>query len=556
MRPQRRRQQRRSTRFPLIRPCSKTLRVWDPESGECLRTLVGHQDSVTCCAPLGVGCVVSGGTGGSMRVWSCETSETMRVLSGHTQEVSCIAVQADGAIVSGSHDCTLRVHDPASAEVLRVFTAHSERILAAAIVGEKCASSDGRTLLLWETATGRYKKLEGHKAAVTCIQGLGDERAVSASLDQTLRIWSAHNGACIRVLQSFGEAACSLCIMANGNLVAGAASARNLFVLDADSHDILRVLHDGLLDATTLCALDDDRVIAASLDETVLRLWNTSVEIDIDRDSHGEPLEAVHARLSPALDTACPPPAAERASCLLDLGDGRVASADSSILIWDAITGACLSILALHTARVTGLCALDGCIISGSADCTVAVWDSVSGALRHHLRDHHGEVLGVCALGNSLVASCSADSTVAIYDIVVGERLHLLAGHTDRVTCICATQASPAAPSPGGGGARGSSSEEDLIQVVSGSADTTVRVWNVATGACRYVLRGHTSDVSSICVLGDPAAASAASSGGGSRRRALVCSSAFDSTLRVWDVDAGVCLRVLDNQDDDYPFSK
>ena len=50
----------------------------------------------------------------------------------------------------------------------------------------------------------------------------------------------------------------------------------------------------------------------------------------------------------------------ERVSCLLDLGDGRVASADSTIFLWDALSGDCLRVLPLHTARVTGLCALDG----------------------------------------------------------------------------------------------------------------------------------------------------------------------------------------------------
>ena len=210
---------------------------------------------------------MSGGGDGSLRIWNCDTSETVRVLSGHKQQVSCVAVQSDGTIVSASHDSTLRVHDAASADILLTFTVHTDRIVCMAIAGCKCASSDGRNLLLWETASGRYKKLDGHSGAVTCLQALGDERIVSAGVDQTIRMWSVSIGACLRVLQSFGEAPCSLSILGNGNIVAGAATARNLYVLDADSHDLLRVLHDGLLDASTVCALDDDRVIAASLDE-------------------------------------------------------------------------------------------------------------------------------------------------------------------------------------------------------------------------------------------------------------------------------------------------
>lgn len=247
---------------------------------------MGHQDTVTCCAALGIGCIISGGGDGSLRIWDCDTSESVRILSGHRLEVSCVAVQADGTVVSGSLDGTLRVHDAASAEVLRTFAAHTEGIVAMCVAGVKCASSDGKTLLLWETATGRSKRLDGHRAAVTCLQCLGEERVVSASSDETVRVWMTSTGACLRVVQSLGEAPCSLSVLGNGNLVVGLETARSLSVLDADSYDVLRILHDGLLDPSTVCALDDDRVIAASLDDTVLRLWNTSVEVDVDRDAH------------------------------------------------------------------------------------------------------------------------------------------------------------------------------------------------------------------------------------------------------------------------------
>lgn len=197
--------------------------------------------------------------------------------------------------------------------------------------------------------------------------------------------------------------------------------------------------------------------------------------------------------------------------------------------------------------------------MSGSADCSVAVWDGVSGALRHHLRSQ-GEVLGVCALGNGLVASCSADSTVTVYDVIIGEQLHLLAGHRDRVTCLvsglCRARAaeegvlrrpvpSPRCsqcvrkPHPEGGI---SSPRGSLL--VTGSVDTTLRVWQVTTGLCCHELRGHTSDISSLCALPDML---------GGSRGAIVCSSAFDSTLRIWDVEAGACLRVLTDEDD-FPF--
>ena len=56
--------------------------------------------------------------------------------------------------------------------------------------------------------------------------------------------------------------------------------------------------------------------------------------------------------------------------------------------------------------------------------------------------------------------------------------------------------------------------------VVSGSADKTLRVWDLTTNTCTAVLNGHTDYVSSVVVLNET----------------TVVSGSADKTLRVWDL--------------------
>jgi WD40 repeat protein len=63
--------------------------------------------------------------------------------------------------------------------------------------------------------------------------------------------------------------------------------------------------------------------------------------------------------------------------------------------------------------------------------------------------------------------------------------------------------------------------------LVSGSADTTVLVWNTAVRARLHTLRGHTQSVFACGFTPD---------------ETRVVSAAFDRTTRVWDVARGVCL--------------
>jgi WD40 repeat protein len=73
------------------------------------------------------------------------------------------------------------------------------------------------------------------------------------------------------------------------------------------------------------------------------------------------------------------------------------------------------------------------------------------------------------------VVSGSRDETVRLWDTATGALLQTLKGHTD---WVCSVAFSP-----------------DGKQVVSGSDDETVRLWDTATGALLQTLKGHTNCV-------------------------------------------------------------
>jgi WD40 repeat protein/tetratricopeptide (TPR) repeat protein len=88
--------------------------------------------------------------------------------------------------------------------------------------------------------------------------------------------------------------------------------------------------------------------------------------------------------------------------------------------------------------------------------------------------------------------------------------LRTLEGHSKGVTSVSATP--------------------DGRRAVSGSDDTTLRVWDLETGACLRILIGHEDPVESVSMTPDG-------------RRAV--SGSRDKTLRVWDLESGACLRII-----------
>jgi WD40 repeat protein/serine/threonine protein kinase len=93
-------------------------------------------------------------------------------------------------------------------------------------------------------------------------------------------------------------------------------------------------------------------------------------------------------------------------------------------------------------------------------------------------------------------------------------RVRTYEGHGDWVSSVCLTR--------------------DGRHALSGSADRTLRLWEVATGQCLRTFTGHTEWVTSACLSADG-------------RHAL--SGSADQTLRWWDVVSGDCLRTLEAHD-------
>jgi WD40 repeat protein len=125
--------------------------------------------------------------------------------------------------------------------------------------------------------------------------------------------------------------------------------------------------------------------------------------------------------------------------------------------------------LAGHISHVELLTVLPGDRLASAASGQIRVWDTANGVCLRTLSGHSSNVYAMVGLPDGMLASGSADRTVRLWDLASGELL-AMARHTDSVTALTKLHG----------------------KLVSGSLDRTVRVWTIKTGKmeCERVLMG------------------------------------------------------------------
>lgn len=119
---------------------------------------------------------------------------------------------------------------------------------------------------------------------------------------------------------------------------------------------------------------------------------------------------------------------------------------------------------------------------------------------------HHTSCVYALALHNyPLVASSSDDKTIKLFSIKTHEVVLTLKGHQAYVRAIAILQ--------------------DGKHLVSGSYDSTLKIWQLSDAVCQNTLTGHTKPVLVVCVLYNT--------------DSCVLSGGEDATIKAWNWKQG-----------------
>ncbi len=398
----------------------ETVRVWDIESGRCLRSFTAQHSPVNCACYCNNGCtILSSGWNNAVLMQSVpEFSyradlQICRIVPLAGQQAlrnkfESLLDDVDRAIATGETARALSLIYAAGD--LPGFAQDPAYLEKNAALGAKLSIADVR--FAWT----KHVLTDASEPMLTVTFLKNDTHMLCVGESGRMQIQNRNDWSYICNATLPGTVKCAA---ANGDKIAVGLADGTARLLRTDDLTETYILggHTGPVNAVCMDE-SGQTILTASWDHT-LRIFGT----------RGDCRAVLHGHTSSASAVALSPDGA------LALSGGW----DNTVRVWDVKTRRCLHVLVHHKTSVSSVAlSPDGSIgASGDWDGAIVLFDPKSGQIHHHIAGAAGAISGMCFTKDGrFIVSCGTDGLVRFRRVSSGVVETVLAGHTGAVNAV------------------------------------------------------------------------------------------------------------------------
>ncbi|MFA6074473.1 MAG: RING finger protein [Negativicutes bacterium] len=489
------------------------IKIFDADSGETVKTLIGHSDLVRSVAFSEDGKrLVSGGDDKTVKIWNLATGSSKN-LKGHKGWVKSVAFSPDGKVVaSGSFDSTVKIWDAETGEEEHNLTGHDAwvRDVEFSPDGKHLATcGDDKQIKIWNVATGECEKtMTGHDRWVNDVQFSDDgKQLISAGGDGTEKVWDIDTEKCLSTIQEQNDLRNSMIYAADGKMFAEKTVCA-FCSQEVRPGDVIAICDNCKSPQHVTCWRENGS-------KCVVCGQNISKPQEIGVDFNRMYANQKNGRsewLQKLFKT--------------NTGSNITIFSNMKVLIFSVIVLLLLLVLIVYyfvkEPRVRTIAAHNYWIealkfskngkylASGSGDGTAKIWSARSGSFIRTLKASNYPIEAITFLGvSSVLVTVGWEKVLRLWNMEDSSNTGTLVGHNQIIYAV-------------------SSSREGNV-LVSAAGDNSIRIWDVASQSCIRTIRGHIASVFGVVVSPD-----------GSK----IASCSSDRSVKIWNFDGSLSISL------------
>jgi WD40 repeat protein len=529
-----------------------TVRLWkfDIESIHNQLNLKGHTGAVRSVAFNSEGTrLASGDTTGTVKIWQMQDSfinfHFIHSLDGHQAIVWSVSFHPKQAILaSGSDDKTIKLWNTDTFTCIQTLQEPQMglvRSVAFSLADENnesvlASAGQDRKIRIWQNIQGTdcvklSGELSGHRDWIWSIafSTTNRELLASASSDKTIRLWDINTQE-YKVIDNDKHAIRSIAFNPDGRMLVTGSYSNTVKLLDVQEQKCLKTLK-GLDDDILSIAFHPSSNLLASSGDKIVRLWNISKIIN----GHFQPIN-----LDDEYKLACKHEDYIWSVAFHPTGNFlATGSDDGKIGLWNVREKQHIDSIKVDARRIRSVAFSPNgkklaCVRSdkGTArgEYNIWVWNFLESnrksryELKYKLPLVHKDWLWSLAIShdNQILASAGEDKIICLWDLSTGTHITNIEQHKAMIYSVAF------------------SSGERIL--ASGSGDRTIMLWNIADPHNPVHLRtlegedGHTDWVWSVAFrpITDQLP------------QKILASGSADCTVKLWNLDTGRCIQTLE----------
>jgi WD40 repeat protein len=277
----------------------QTVHVWHVNGGTDIRNFTGHSDIIEAIAwsPNGQK-IASASDDNTVLVWTAQQDDGQVVKYNHQsgQNINALSWEANSQLIaSGGRDHTVRLWNPQSATTSGTFRGHHGEVRAVAWSsdGQKIVSGgDDNRVLIWNpnavingdgfdgfdpNGGGNQEIVFRHDDTVTAVSWspTNNQLVASASLDNTVRIWSLNGGDQALITYSkHTDSVRSIAWSPDGQKIASASDDGTVRIWNASTgSDIFTYTKHNGKAVFSVAWSPDGKYLASGGDDNTVQIW-------------------------------------------------------------------------------------------------------------------------------------------------------------------------------------------------------------------------------------------------------------------------------------------